>query len=450
MKMKNLAGLAVALMALTLTGSLMAQSAAQEHKKTERRSEDIATLEQQSRDAYAAGDWVRFYVANIKLNKQRPYEPEYMANIVRACGRLDRKSAAYNYMLIMQKQGLQYDFNAFEDTLPIRNTEAYSYINDLLIRAGDPAGAAETFARVSVPARSIQALGWDSTRERLLAGTAQGALVSIGGDGSVEPLRVAGTDDGLGSINGLVVDAEHGRLWLATTASTGEASRSALVEMDLKSLDILHRYEPSSGTAGHDLGNLALSQDGYVYVIDRATNTVYQKTPDNEALFAFVTSSDLHNLRDIAVTPENSRIFVADRYKGVWVIDPVAEQTAMLTGEHEISLGRVEGLEYQSGELYLLQSGIAPDRLVRLQLDSSGAHANNIRPVASGLPEFSGPGALTLNGTSFWFVANHADEEAGEALVMTASTDTGRDSTSKELQKAQDKFLPKSPESETP
>ena len=151
-------------------------------------------------------------------------------------------------------------------------------------------------------------------------------------------------------------------------------------------------------------------------------------------------NDDLESLRDIAVTPDNSRVFVSDRYKGVWAIDPVAEQTAMLSGKDVISLGRGEGIEYRAGELYLLQSGIEPDRLVRLQLDSTGAQVEGITPVASGLPELVAPGALTLAGTQFYFVANQGDATATETLIVTTTTESGRDYVPAEMRKAQDEF----------
>lgn len=442
-------GLAAALTTMLLVTALHAQTAPQAAEKPPQRPpESIAELEDRSRQAYDKENWLGYYIANMKLHQQRPYEPQYLTHIVRACGRLDRKSTAYHYMLMMQKQGLAQDFNAFEDTVSIRNTEAYRYLNDLLILAGDPAGSAEVFAQLPVQAADIQAVARDAGGGRLLAGTAsKGSVVSVGPDGSMDVVLKADSENGLWSVNGLAVDPDRERLWVSSAASprysgfvAQDENRGALFEFNLKSLELLKRYDLPADGLEHELGSLALTADGHVYVIDRATPAVYRKTPGGDRLEPFVTIPELEALRDIAVTPDNSRVFVADAFKGVLVVDPVAEQSSMLGGPDNISLGRVEGIEYRKGELYILQSGIEPDRLLRLKLDQTGSNVTEISPVASALPEFDGPGALTLDGGTFYFVANRGSGGA-DALLMQASVDAGRDYEPAELQKARQDIL---------
>jgi len=116
------AGIAAAMTVLLFTSPLQAQSATA--PKAVSQTEQISLLQGQSEEAYAAGKWVAFYIANMKLSELRPFEPEYVVNIIRACALLDRKSTAYHYMLKMQQQGMTYDFNSTEDSLKIRDTEA--------------------------------------------------------------------------------------------------------------------------------------------------------------------------------------------------------------------------------------------------------------------------------------------------------------------------------------
>ena len=101
---------------------------------------DPATLEEMSRQAYEQEKWVSYYGANIKLLNQRPYEPEYMLNVIAACALLNRKNTAYHYFLKMQQQGLSYDLNQNPDTMNIRDTEVYEYLNNLMIEAGKSRG----------------------------------------------------------------------------------------------------------------------------------------------------------------------------------------------------------------------------------------------------------------------------------------------------------------------
>ena len=50
------------------------------------------------------------------------------------------------------------------------------------------------------------------------------------------------------------------------------------------------------------------------------------------------------------------------------------------------------------------------------------------------------PGALTLAGTQFYFVANQGDATATETLIVTTTTESGRDYVPAEMRKAQDEF----------
>ena len=139
------AALLAVLLTLPLT-TLIAQPyrpGAQQQEKIGQEIANFRELEIRAREAYESENWVRFFATNRQMHEQRPFVPEYLANLVLAASRLERKTTAYHYMLIMQQQGLAFDFDAFDETKPVRGTEAYDYINDLLKRAGEPAGEAE-------------------------------------------------------------------------------------------------------------------------------------------------------------------------------------------------------------------------------------------------------------------------------------------------------------------
>lgn len=422
------AGIAAAITVFLFTAPLQAQSA-----NGQQQLQEAADLQKQSEEAYAAEKWVAFYVANMKLAQLRPYEPEYMVNIVRACARLDRKSTAYHYMLKMQQQGLSYDFSSVEDTVEIRDTEAYGYINNLLVEAANPSGEATVAFELKGNAADFQAVAWDNTRGRYLVGTeADGALIAVSEKGKTRQLIEADEDNGLWSISGLAVDEENNRLWISSSAtarfsgysSAGE-NHGALFELDLKTLEIIGRYNLPEDALTHDLGSLALTSDGHVYVIDRATPIVYRKVPDSDRLEAFFAGPDLVELRDIAVTPDNSRVFIADAYKGILVIDPVAQQAGLLTGPETLNLGGITAIEYQGGHLFLVQGGFEPQRIVRLKLDGTGAAAESVSPMAINMPQFNQPGSAAIRDDKLVFIANSAAEEKDGLLVMVSALDAG-------------------------
>jgi len=426
-----LAGAAAAMTVLLFTAPLQAQP--DTAPKAVSQTEQISILQKQSEEAYAAGKWVAFYIANMKLSEMRPYEPDYMVNIVRACALLDRKSTAYHYMLKMQQQGLSYDFNSTEDTLKIRDTEAYEYINQMLVDAGNTAGVGTVaFTMPGTPA-DFRAIAWDESRDRFLVGTvSKGMVIAVSADGETEVLLKADDENGLWSISGLAVDLKNKRLLVSSAAtplfsgfSPADTNHGALFELNLETLEIVGRYNLPVDGLKHEPGSLAVTDDGHVYVINRAAPIIYRKTPEGNRLEAFFASPDLLALRDIAVVPDNSRVFVSDAHKGIMAIDPIAEQATLLAGPETMNLGGIEGIEYRNGMLFVVQGGFQPQRLVRLELDASGAAVQSVAPMAIALEDFNQPGIGTFQGESLYYFANSAADDAKSTIIMNTPLDAG-------------------------
>jgi hypothetical protein len=409
----------------------------------------IISLEQQSREAFAEGDALRAYEVNMTLHQRLPYIGEYMANVVRAAALDDRKTEAYEMMLKMQRQGLSYDFNQTDDTLKIRKTEIYMYVNDLMVEAGKPAGEGElAFKLAGLPA-DYQAIAWDASRERFLVGTAEkGLVLAIAEDGSSEVLLQANNENGLWSINGLAADTANNRLWISSAASPKFAgfiptdkNHGALFEFNLETLERVGQYFVPIDALPHELGSLAVTDDGHVYVVDRATPIVYRKAPDGKRLEAFVGAKELVSFSDLAVTPDNSRLFVADRYKGVFVVDPIAEQAAMLGGQDNLNLGGIEGIEYSAGQLIIVQGSMQPQRLMRLKLAPSGSAVETVAPMAVALAEYDRPGVGVIRGdTLFYFANTGAGSDAEGALVMSTPLESGKAIVPPDIRKFQQSF----------
>lgn len=408
---------------------LLAPGAEAQANKGKAPTESVAELEQKARQAYQDKNWVRMYSYNMNLHKQRPFVPEYMLNIVLAAASLDRPQTAYHYMLKMQQQGLNYDFSQYPETESIRDTEAFEYITELSVKAGLPSGEGARFLNLDVTTRDLGDVVWDETRGRFLVGTrSEGKLLAVSDNGKSEVLLVADEENGLWSIDGLEADAKNNRLWIASSAgpafsnfSPVDANRGALFEFDLESLELLNRYNLPPDALPHELGGIAVTDAGDVYVIDRATPIIFRKTVDGDRLEAFAGSPQLVALTDIAVTPDNSRVFVADAVMGILLIDPVARRSMMLAGPDTLNLSGIYGIEYVDTNLIITQSGLSPQRIVRLQLNPNGAAVDGVTPMASSLDGFDTPGVGTLRGESLYYFANHGTPKADQDLLMMAS-----------------------------
>jgi hypothetical protein len=383
-----------------------------------------------------------------------PYVPQYMVNLVRASALLGKTNTAYHYMHTMQQQGLSFDFNSTEDTLSIRGTQAYDYMNSLMIDAGEPVGEGAVALTLPGPPQDYGALAWDPGRERLLVGTVrEGRVLAVADDGGSEVLLEASDANGMWSITGLAVDRKNERLWVSSTASPAferfspaDNNRAALFEFNLETLELLgHSFVPVDALQ-HNLGSVAVTDEGEVYVVDRATPIVYRKVPGENRLEAFVASSQLVGFTDLAVTPDNSRLFATDPVKGIFLVDPKAKQAAMLGAPENLNLAGIEGIEYADGQLFIVQGGIAPQRLMRLTLDADGLAVEKVTPMAIALEPFNWPRQAVVRGSELYYFANQgagADEQ--DAVVMRTPLDAGNTIQPPSLDQLERALKPRTP-----
>ncbi|MFC1689747.1 hypothetical protein ACFL07_08865 [Pseudomonadota bacterium] len=425
----SLIGIALALSFLLFSSPLLA-----EPSNAVSEAGEIAELEQRSQEAFESEKWSSVYVSNLKLHELRPGELQYLVNVVRACGMLDRKTTAYHFMLQIQQQGMSFNFNHVAETEQIRGTEAYEYINGMLVKAGQPSGIGMPVFTLQGSPANFSSIAWDPGRKKFLVGTMdKGGIFTVSDTGETQVLVEAINANGWWSVTGLAVDSARNRLWAVSTASpafTEEGSqagnRAGLLEFDLASMELLARFDVPGDGLKHDLGSVAVTDDGTVYVVNHAAPVIYRKAPDSSVLTAFFSSPELRQLSDIAVTEDNSRIFVSDVVKGVLVIDPVAEQAAFLSGPETMNMAGATGLEYRQGQLFVVQGEFTPPRVVRLDLDGvKGTIVEAVSPMAIALEEFNRPGVGAIRGEELFYFANTGQADAGGAIVVSTPLDSG-------------------------
>lgn len=385
--------------------------------------DDVPGLQNFAIEAYQNGEYMRFVQANIKLREQRPYEQQYMIGMVIGSALLGKQTTAYNYMHIMQQQGLSYDFNVSDDSESIRGTEVYDYLNGLLIEAGKPVGEArEAF---TLPATSVhpETIAWDDSRGRFLVGSIEtGDVMAISPGGEIEVLIKATDENGLLAITGIAVDEKNKRLWISSAGVPGfvglkpqQLGRGALFEFDLASLALVKRYEIPADGLLHVPGGLVITPAGDVYFIDRTVPMVFRKLASSDAIEPYMASKDLTALKDLALSDSGEILYLADGAMGIMVVDLVNSTSAMLSAPDSLNLGSISGLMYSEDNLVMMQNGITPQRIMRLNLSPDGKSIDEVSPLAIALPFFDAPAYGTIvDGAAFYFANGNQPGQTGE------------------------------------
>jgi len=399
---------------LLTTFGLMAQAETTEKSKEELLPENVPGLLVKANEAYLAKDYLMFRKTMEKLHEKRPYNGEYMYQLVIAHALLDEKTPAYDMMLRMQKQGLAYDFSKVESTKNIRNTEVFDYVNELMVIAAEPMGDSEPVFTLPEDAWMPETITWDKSRQKFLIGTkVTGSILAVGKDGQVTELFRANDENGMWAVFDILVDETRKKLWVTSAAIPGfsgldiaDKGRSALFEYNLETLELVHRYPVPVDGRPHSLGSMALSPNGDIFIVDRILPIIFSKPANEQKLKAVAAARDMVSMRGITMLPDGRLIYIADRELGILIIDLQASRVGKLAVPDTLNLGGIDGLYMWDNHLIIIQNGIKPQRVMRLQLDSTGTQVTAVRPLAIAQPGFDFPNYGAVVGDDLFYFAN--------------------------------------------
>jgi hypothetical protein len=382
--------------------------------------------------AYTSKNYTLYREALIRLHSMRPNNSEYMYQLVLAHSLMNDRTAAFNIMLQMQRQGLSYDFSRTPDSTNLQGVQLFDYLNDLMVAAGQPMGSATGEVTLGADMVLPEAIEWDPNREAFLIGTVRdGAIVSVSKAGESKELFRANNENGVWSIFGLQVDLERGRLWASSASNQQFANydpidkgRSAILEFDLKTLELIKHYPVPVDGQPHKLGKITLAPNGDIYVVDSMLPLVYVKKSEEKKLKPFFGSREMVSLRGIDVSDDGKFLYVVDYEMGIAAIEIAEGKPYKLAVPDTLNLGGINGLNYWNGQLIIIQSGIQPQRIMSLELDENGRAVSNVAPIAVALEIMDFPNYGTVVGEDLFFFANShwSSSENAQKPVLIAST----------------------------
>lgn len=395
--------------------------------------ENVPQLRQMANQAHAAGDKEAFRAIVTRLHELRPNNSDYMYQLVLAHAVLGDREQAFNMMVNMQQQGLSYDFNESPESMNLRDTNLYEYLNDLMVKAGQPLGEYEVIAALDSALGRVEAIDWDPTREAFLVGSVtNGRLMAVSEGGSFRELMRADRENGLWGIHDIVVDAARNRLWVisaSTRAYAGydetEKGRSALFEFQLDSLDLVKSYPVPVDGLPHSLGSATLSANGDVFVADHSLPIIYLLKSGSDRLAPVFASNGLVALRGIAVSANGEVVYAADREMGVIRLDLRTGNATSLARAPTLNLGGIDGLMQVDGDLLIIQNGIRPQRIMRLVLDEAGSRVMDIAPVVVAPEGLERPTYGTIREDQLFFLASGSRAEGAAAPPVGRIAQTG-------------------------
>jgi hypothetical protein len=197
---------------------------------------------------------------------------------------------------------------------------------------------------------------------------------------------------------------------LAFTAAAD--GRSALLEYDLDSGKLLHRYDVKE-PGKHALGDMTIGPAGDVYVSD-GSGAVYHLDPARRGLELLVAPGTFRSPQTPALAPDGSRLFVPDYSRGIGILDLKTKSVKLLEHPPELSLAGIDGLYLAGASLIAIRNGTSPPRVIRISLDAGLTRALSWQTVEANWPGLGQPTHGVVTGRDFHFIANSGWDQLGE------------------------------------
>ena len=212
--------------------------------------------------------------------------------------------------------------------------------------------------------------------------------------------------DKLDAILGLAVDITRKYLYAVTTNAFEESAkkerRNAVVQYDLKDGHLTDRFAAPDAM---QLNDLAVAQDGTLYVTDSETGSLFRKKPEEKALTKFGATGALRGANGIALAPDGA-LYVTLSTR-IARVDTTSGEPTRLPQPDTVVTGGIDGLYWHDGDLIGIQNSTNPGRVIRIALTDKGMRIAGVTVLQSHHhPEFDEPTTGAIANGALHVIAN--------------------------------------------
>lgn len=228
----------------------------------------------------------------------------------------------------------------------------------------------------------------------------------------------AGAASGLGEVFGMKVDPARSLLWAVSNVKAdddaGTAGRSTLHAFDLASG--APRIAVAIEGPKHLLNDVAVSDDGSVFVTDSEAGSVLRLPPGGDRLLPY---------REGAFRYPNGLAFVdgvllvCDAL-GLQVLDGLDAPPRRLLAPGGFPLGGIDGLSARGRTLVAVQNSLGAARIVRVDVSGSARSVLHAKVLEAGNPLWRIPTTGALRGDEYLYIGNSALDTHRDGEVTPA------------------------------
>jgi hypothetical protein len=357
--------------------------------------------------AYKAKDYKSFVENLQKTLDAGANHPRIYYNLACGYALLNDQPKAIEWLNRIAALGIAYPVEEEADLASIRETPEFKTVVEKFKQNSVPlihSKVAFTLPEDFVP----EGLTYDSTSRSFYAGSILlKKIVRVDTDGKVSD--VSANQDALYEVLGMSIDPKRNFLWASSSqfvdADSDAKKVSALFRYDLKTKKLLKRYDLPNDHP-HGLGDVIVNQEGDAYTTDSLTPAIYRVDHQTDKLEQLPIGDLFRSPQGLCFSPDEKLLFVADYVRGLFVIDVSANKHWNLKAPSNSTIAGIDGLYQYKGQLIATQNGFAPNRILRLTLNSANDEVSRVDVLEAGDPSKGESTLGVIVGDDFYYVAN--------------------------------------------
>ncbi|MBC2777578.1 SMP-30/gluconolactonase/LRE family protein [Parasphingopyxis marina] len=274
-----------------------------------------------------------------------------------------------------------------------------------------PVAASEVVAAVPADINLVEGVAWDSRRATLYAGSVvERGLYRLSG----ETWERVPLPENSGSLFGMAYDAGADTLWLVSGAADPtpdpDTAFRGLIAYSPESRSARMLAAPGEGAMS---GDIALGQDGSVYVSNSIGGAIYRCRPGCLALETIVEPNRFRSPQGMAVSLDGAWLYVSDYSHGLAAIDLDTGAIFRVAATADMLLDGIDGLLPDGGDLIAIRNGSLPMQIMRLQLSEDGLRVEQATVIERNHPDWGEPTLGAFRGAEFLYVSDAQWERFG-------------------------------------
>jgi sugar lactone lactonase YvrE len=370
------------------------------------------TAYQEAVRAYEAHDIPTFLRHATEAERLRPAHGGVVYALASAQTLAGDTAAAIATLRHLAALGHTADLDADSDFAGLRGLPTYDSLRQALRSNAAPMVRSRPAFTLAERDLLTEGIAYDPKSRAFFVGSVhRGKILRIDDRGRTTEFVPPGTA-GFWAPLGMRVDPARRVLWVASTAlpqtigfDSADAGRSGLVRFDLASGALLGRYVIPDDGQPHALGDVTIARNGDVYATDSRGPAIYRVRTGSDSLERFVASPLLLSAQGLALDADERTLYVADYARGILRLDLATRELRLLEAADDVLALGIDGLYFVAGSLVGIQNGVAPHRVVRLRLDSSGDRVEHADVLERARPDYAEPTLGVVVGRDLYYVA---------------------------------------------